>query len=332
MGRWAPFAALTLSSVLLVQLGGAAFAATPIPKPKPDRTLALDPQDPQAALSRFVDAANPALGPSVSAYAPSQGAGALASQTEEVALYLVGKLSEDGGPIADGMTWRVFRAFPGESGELPLVRKVTGGDLDLRLKPGRYIVNASYGRASVSRTLDLQEVVTSETFVLDAGGLLLTATLDAEADALDEDVAFELYRLDGEDRTKIGKIAPGEVARLAAGAYHVVSRYGTVNAVRSADVIVEPGMLTRVSLRHQAGTVRLKLVRDDGGQAIADTAWTVYTDDGEPVYERVGAHANVTLAAGEYAVVAKHRDAEFSRSFTVESGGEADIVVLARRL
>ena len=95
---------------------------------------------------------------------------------------------------------------------------------------------------------------------------------------------------------------------------------------------VDAGKLTRVSLRHAAGTVRLKLVRDTGGEALANTAWTVYSDDGQPIYERVGAHANVTLAAGRYEVVASHRNVEFRRSFTVKSGDEADVVVRATRL
>ncbi len=56
-----------------------------------------------------------------------------------------------------------------------------------------------------------------------------------------------------DDRVLLGDIRAGAIARLPAGVYHVVSRYGGLNAVRSADVTVDAGKLTRVSLRHAAG-------------------------------------------------------------------------------
>lgn len=317
---------VALSALVALLPVGPALAKVPVPKPKPS----AERLDPQAAIARMVDGAAP-LGSAVSAYAPATGSGVTAAVGDEVALYLVGKLTAEGGPIGEGLVWRVFREFPGADGQLPLVRKAHGGDLDLRLKPGRYIVHASYGRASLSRTVDLRKPVSSETFVLDAGGLRLEAILD-EADRPLPNAEFEVYAADHGSKRRIGNVRSGAIARLPAGAYHIVSKYGGVNAIRSADVTVEPGKLTNVSLRHQAGTVRLRLVRDEGGEAIADTAWTVYGPDGRVIYNRIGAHANVTLAAGEYAVVAKHRNTEFSRSFTISSGDEEDVVVLARRL
>jgi hypothetical protein len=323
---------IALISALIVALpAGAALAATrapaPVPKPKPTAAARVDPQ---AAIARLVATPEP-MGTTVSAYAPAATPELSPANAQEVALYLVGKLTASGGPIGDGLVWRVFREFPGADGQLPLVKKARGGDLDLRLKPGRYIVHVAYGRATLSRTIDLRKPVNSETFVLNAGGLQLDAVLD-DAAAPIGNVEFELYAMEGGTKRRVGNVKGGAIARLPAGAYHIVSKYGGVNAIRSADVTVEAGKLTHVSLRHQAGTVRLKLVRDAGGEAIADTSWTVYGPDGRAIYQRVGAHANVTLAAGEYAVVAKHRDTEFTRSFTVSSGKDDDVVVVARRL
>jgi len=96
--------------------------------------------------------------------------------------------------------------------------------------------------------------------------------------------------------------------------------------------VVEAGKLTRVSMRHTAGTVNLRLVRETGGGAIANTAFTIFTDDGRRVFDRRGAHASATLAAGNYAVVARHRNEEFSRSFTIRSGEDDAIDILAQRL
>lgn len=307
----------------------AASAATPIPKRKPILSAGADPQ---SAITRLVNGGETMDG-SVVAYAPANGPSLERAGTSQSALYVVGKLADNGGPIGDGLVWRVFRDFPDANGELPLVHKGRGGDLELRLKPGRYIVHVSYGRAAVSRVVNVQGSATSETFILNAGGLQLNAQVDG-IDTVDpkHPAKFEVYALENDEKRLIGDVRAGAIARLPAGNYHIVSKYGNVNAVRTADVLVEAGKLTRVSLRHQAGEIRLKLVRNSGGEAIADTAWTVYNGDGQEIFERVGAHANVTLAAGEYAVVAKHRDTEFRQSFTVSSGQAADVTVLAQQL
>lgn len=326
MIRWANALFLAL---LIIPVS--AHAAAPIPKPKPGAELASG-ADAQAAITRFVNA-DDEINPNIAAYAPAnRTAIETPASTAEAALYVVGKLSDSGSPIGDGLVWRVYKDYPDATGQLPLVHKSRGGDLELRVAQGRYIVHAAYGRAAVSRVVEVTGNATSETFVLNAGGLQLNAVLEDEDETRDADTEFELYVADAGDRRLVGTVRPGAIARLPAGNYHIVSKYGDVNAVRSADVLVEAGKLTRVSLRHQAGNVRLKLVRQVGGEAIADTQWTVYTNEGQPIFKHVGAHANMTLAAGHYAVVARHRDAEYSQSFTVESGEEEEVVVLAQRL
>lgn len=325
MIRWAVSIGLATACVFV----GVANAAAPVPKPKPIRGASLDPQ---AAIAELMTGGQTRLGPNVAAYAPATGSADITTQSGDVALYLVGKLSDGGTPVSAGLIWRVFGEIPDETGALPLIKKAEGGDQDLRLDPGRYVVHVSYGRAAVSRLVDLRRPVTSETFVLGAGGLQLDAVMEGDDRSLAHATSFEVFINEASSKRRIGVVDAGEIARLPAGSYHVISRYGDVNAVRSADVVVKAGKLTRVSLRHKAGTVRLRLVRNHGGEAIADTAWSIYTDDGKRVFERVGAHANVTLEAGRYAVVAKHRDSEFSQTFDVGSGEEMDVTVLARRL
>ncbi len=324
MIRWAQ----VLFLALFVLPATSALAAKPLPKPKPTLSAGADPQ---AAITRFVNGED-RLGSNVAAYAPANHPTAVRPASDALAsLYVVGKLADDGGPIGDGLIWRVYQDFPDETGQLPLVHKGRGGDLETRLPEGRYIVHAAYGRAAMSRVVELRGPASSETFVLNAGGLQLNAVLEDDDATRAADAEFEIYVPENGDHRLVGTVKPGAIARLPAGSYHVISKYGDVNAVRSADVVVEAGKLTRVSLRHQAGNVRLKLVRRTGGEAIADTQWTVYSDDGQPIFKRVGAHANLTLAAGRYAVVAKHRDAEFRQHFTVESGEDEEVVVLAQQ-
>jgi hypothetical protein len=58
----------------------------------------------------------------------------------------------------------------------------------------------------------------------------------------------------------------------------------------------------------------MKLVRERGGEAIADTSWSILTESGDIVRESVGAFASMVLAEGNYAVVAKNRDRSTSAS------------------
>src|SRR5690606_22362489 len=91
----------------------------------------------------------------------------------------------------------------------------------------------------------------------------------------------------------------------------------------------EAGKLTEATVEHKAAEVSLKLVREKGGEAIADTSWAVLTDSGDVVRESVGAFASMVLAEGEYAVVAKNRDRIYQRDFSVIAGRNQDVEVLA---
>ena len=119
------------------------------------------------------------------------------------------------------------------------------------------------------------------------------------------------------------------MVRLNAGTYHVVSTYGAVNAVIRSDIRVEAGKLTEATVEHRAAQLTMKLVRDAGGEAIADTSWSVLTGSGDPVRENVGAFASMVLAEGDYTVIAKNRERIYQRDFTVVAGRNQDVEVIA---
>ncbi len=73
--------------------------------------------------------------------------------------------------------------------------------------------------------------------------------------------------------------------RLNAGAYHIVSTYGDANATVRADVTVEPGKITEATVKHAAAPVTFKLVQAAGGEALADTKWSILTTTGDVVKE-----------------------------------------------
>jgi hypothetical protein len=95
-----------------------------------------------------------------------------------------------------------------------------------------------------------------------------------------------------------------------------------------SDIHVEAGKLTEATVEHKAAELTLKLVRERGGEAIADTSWAVLTESGDVVHESVGAFASMVLAEGDYAVVAKNRERIYQREFTVVAGRNRDVEVL----
>ena len=73
----------------------------------------------------------------------------------------------------------------------------------------------------------------------------------------------------------------------------------------------------------------MKLVREPGGEAIADTSWSVVTQSGDTVRDIVGAYAPMVLSEGEYTVIAKNRDKLYQRELKVEAGHNQEVELIA---
>jgi len=80
----------------------------------------------------------------------------------------------------------------------------------------------------------------------------------------------------------------------------------------------------------KAARLTLKLVEEHGGEALANTAWSVITPGGDSVVESVGAFPSVVLAAGEYRAIAKHDGHVYEGNFKVEPGLDRDVEVLLK--
>ena len=125
-------------------------------------------------------------------------------------------------------------------------------------------------------------------------------------------------------------IATADVVLLPEGTYHVISNYGNSNATVRSDIRVQAGKLIDVVVNHRAAVITLKLVNERGGEALANTQWSVLTPGGDVVKEAVGAFPKVILAEGEYSVVARNEDKTYNGKFKVEPGFDREIEVMAR--
>lgn len=245
-------------------------------------------------------------------------------------LVLEARLVEGGPPLTEGIIWRVFAAQPDADGELPLVLETQpGGTADVRLPSGDYLVHAAFGRAGATKRVTIADDGQMESLVLNAGGLILDSEV-GEGNAVPRDrLSFEIMQENegGDLLTVVPQASAGRLIRLSAGTYHVVSRYGNVNSVVRADIEVEAGKMTEAIMRHTGAEVTLKLVSEEGGEALANTSWAVTTQDGLTVHESIGAFPSIVLAAGGYTAIAKHQGEIYSRDFAVEAGVDRDIEV-----
>ncbi|WP_183261355.1 hypothetical protein [Aminobacter niigataensis] len=270
--------------------------------------------------------------PGISSFAAPRGDESLAiSALGEITL--TAQLTDKGDDIGRGLVWRVFRPEAGPDGKLPLVASAQGGTSMFQLPPGSYLVHASYGRAGATKRITVGKEGKRESLVLDAGGLKLDAVLSGGVRIPPAKLKFSIYEADegsdGERALIIPDVEPNSVVRLNSGTYHVVSTYGAVNAVIRSDIRVEAGKLTEATVEHRAADLTFKLVREAGGEAIADTSWSVLTESGDPLREAVGAFASMVLSEGDYTIIAKNRDRIYQRDFTVVAGRNQDVEVVA---
>ena len=247
---------------------------------------------------------------------------------------LEAKLAEGGEAMKYGLSWRIFSPIPGPDGKLPMLASSEGGSTSFDLDPGDYFVHVAFGRAGATKKLKISaaEDPAPQTLVLDAGGMVLNAVSGSDVRIPPEELSFEIYasevKEDGERGLIMGSVKPNEVVRLNAGTYHVVSDYGKVNATIRADIKIEAGRLTQAVIQHRAAKITLKLVSQAGGEAIADTAWSILTAAGDAVAESVGAFPVVVLAEGQYTAVARHKNNIYQRDFDVTSGRNQDVEVM----
>ncbi|OWW01745.1 hypothetical protein ATY81_24045 [Rhizobium sp. R72] len=287
----------------------------------------------QDAFQTFKQLDTTAKMPKLNAFI-APGAVPQGSKLHEVALEA--KLTANGEAVQDGLAWYVFSPMAGSDGKLPLIASSQGGSADFQLAPGDYFVNVSFGRAGVTRKLTVPEdgQVDKQTLVLEAGGLLLNAVSGSDVRIRPDQLSFSIYsaevREDGERGLVMADVPPNTVVRLNAGTYHIVSEYGDTNASIRADIQVEAGKLTEATIQHKAAQITFKLVSDAGGEAIADTAWSILTAAGDSVGESVSAFPTMVLAEGEYSAVARNKDKIYQRDFKVEAGKNTDVEVLMK--
>ena len=270
--------------------------------------------------------------PSVSIVPPviaPQGAAA----PGQAVLSLSARYGKELGNINGGLVWRIFADRPDENGTFKMIREDRNASPNVVLQPGNYVVHVSLGLVSAVRAVTLKAETDRESFVLPAGGLRIEGRVGTSKIPQNQ-ISFAIYKgsqFEGGDRASlVPNVAAGDVVLLPEGTYYIISNYGDANSVVRSDIRVSAGKLTDVVVTHRAAVITLKLVSDKGGEALANTAWSVITPGGDVIKESIGAFPKVVLSEGEYRAIAKNEGKVYERPFNVVNGVDGEVEVVAR--
>ena len=336
-GRLLPAFALAGALVWMLAVPAAAQMFSDRPPPVPPASV----PDPSGPAMNLAPPSGPASIPSIAptltqpsvAAIPPVVAPPSSPTAGQAVLSLTARYGKDLPVISGGLVWRVFSDRPDDSGTFKLIREERGATPNIVLPPGGYVVHVAFGLVSAVRAVTLKAETDRESFLLPAGGLRIEGRVGTSKIPQNQ-ISFAIYKGSqfelGERASLIPNVAAGDVALLPEGTYYITSNYGDANSVVRSDIRVQAGKLTDVTISHRAAVITLKLVSDKGGEALANTAWSVITPGGDVIKESIGAFPRVVLSEGEYRAIAKNEGKVYERPFNVVTGVDGEVEVVAR--
>ena len=326
LGRWVLLTAFICGASLVCALVAASAQTRNLTAPQSSAPAPLVPGTgtPGATIVNPTPLAQPSA-PAIAQTAPIVPAG-------RVALAVAARYGQDAAPINGGLIWRVYAAKPDATGVFRLLKEDRTAAPTFVLPPGSYVVHAALGLASAAKAIQLRSDTVREVFDIPAGGVRIEGRV-GDVRIPTGQISFDIFagsEFDTSDRRAlVQNVVSGDVVMLPEGTYYIVSNYGDANSVVRSDVHVQAGKLTDIVVTHRAAVLTLKLVNDKGGEALANTQWTVLTPGGDTIKESMGAFPRVILAEGEYHLVARNEGRTFQRDFKVITGVDGEVEVLA---
>jgi hypothetical protein len=334
---------LALACLLVWSVANAASAQMFGDRPPPVPP-GLVPDSPSGPAISLAPPSGPAPGPSfpppltqppvaaVTPLAPAPAAPAVTSTPGQGVLSLTARYGKDLPVVSNGLVWRIFSDRPDETGAFKLIREEHSATPNIVLPPGGYVVHVTLGLVSAVRQVTLKADTDRESFLLPAGGLRIEGRVGSSKIPQNQ-ISFSIFKGSqfevGERAPLLPSVAAGDVVLLPEGTYYIISNYGDANSVVRSDIRVQASKLTDVIISHRAAVITLKLVSDKGGEALANTAWSVISPGGDVIKESIGAFPRVVLSEGDYRAIAKNEGKVFERPFKVVTGVDGEIEVVA---
>lgn len=263
-------------------------------------------------------------------------------------LTLSATLTASSKPLTSGVHWRIYADTVKDDGTRALLAQSDMAAPSFKLDPGTYYVHVAFGLSGVSKRMTIDQKPLIDRVVLNAGALILSPIIGTTPLAANK-VSMTIYvpeKSNSEAKVVAANIKPGEIVPVPEGRYHLKSVYldtvgvgaldaklgepATTNSVVAADINVQSGKITDVTLRHRAATLTLKLVNKAGGEALANTSFTVLTPGGDVIRELIGAFPSLVLAEGDYVAIARHDSKTYQGEFQVQSAFDHDIEIIAK--
>ncbi len=305
-------------------------ADVPSVAPGPPQNVVPPPAHPHSSPSR-----GPTLQslPPVAAPVPGGNAAIVALPAGHVSLAVSARFGNEMPVINGGLHWRIYSSKPEQNGLPRLIKEERSAGPTFALPPGGYIVSVGFGLANVTKAVQLHSGEPArEVFDIPAGGLRIEGRV-GDVKIPPSQISFDLYKGSqfepGDKRPISTSIMTGDLVLVPEGGYHIVSNYGDANATVRSDIRVQAGKLTDVTVNHRAAIITLKLVNERGGEARANTQWSVLTPGGDVIKESIGAFPRVILAEGEYRAIARNDSRTYEREFRVIAGVDGEIEVLS---
>jgi hypothetical protein len=306
-----------------------------VPLPPPATNLA--PPSSATRGDRIAPPTGPilqSLPPTVVTPTPAPAQIAPAIPAGQAALAVSARFGRDMPGVTGGLVWRVYGNKPDPTGAFRLLKEDKAAAPVFTLAPGGYVIHVGFGLASATRSVQLRAGETArEVFEISAGGLRIEGRV-GDARIPPGQISFDVYRGSqfepSQKRPIAQSVMTGDLVLMPEGTYHIVSNYGDANSVVRSDIRVQAAKLTDATVTHRAAIITLKLVNERGGEAIADTQWSVLSLAGDVIKESIGAFPRVILAEGDYRVVARNESKSFEREFKVITGVDGEVEVLTR--
>ena len=251
--------------------------------------------------------------PPTAVVTPSHGPSALPAG--QVPLSVSARFGRDLPAINGGLHWRIYK--PEQNGVPRLVKEDKGAAPVIALAPGNYVINVAFGLATATKAVQVRSDAVREVFEIPAGGLRIEGRV-GDVRIPQGQISFELYKGSqfepGDKRPLAHSIMTGDVVLVPEGTYHIVSNYGDGNSVVRSDIRVQTGKLTDTTINHRAAIITLKLVNERGGEARANTQWSVLTPGGDVVKEAIG----------------RNDGKSYEGNFRVVNGVDREVEIVAR--
>ncbi len=228
--------------------------------------------------------------------------------------------------LREGPSWRVFEAGRGARAAKKLIWSGGGAEPKIRLKPGRYRVEAEYGLARKSAVIRVRRnKPLSTTLVLNAGTIRVRGVA-VRGGPLLVDMSFSLRRAStGEDTAELSRSTLSEaVFHVPAGTYTLRAEHGLASTEIS--VSVKAGREKTVEAVMKTGVLILSAHARSEGAPLSGVTFTVHDDSesagGREVARSVRDEPRFDLPAGRYRVTAVLGLARDEREVEIVAGKE----------